>query len=757
MKTKSGGCLFLALQLCLGAWTLQAQQLLDVDFGIGVASHKKGFAAAGQTSTDFWNLYSRDDGMGGYRTYGVLTNLLWADGSPTAISLTVSNAPGAWGTGSPDPMFATYLYPFNRGNIQVTLSGTPPSTYDVYLYGHGATDRENGIFTLVSGSAQYGPKFTATVPGWNTTNWVEGQQYVVFKNVQVAAGQPLVIIVAPGSAGEAVINGLQLVEQPTTVASADLIDVQFTAAQNWAFTNKVGFAAIGQSATDYWNVYSRDDGLGGFRQNGQVPDLKYVDGRDSYVNLSVSNAPGFWYTSDPDPMMAGYLYPLGGGTNISIQLIGLSAGTYAFYVYAHGLPDQQNGIIDLQSGSTDYGQKATTTSHGWNTAPWQEGIQYVLFQNVNVANNSPVIVTVMPGAGNLAALNGMQILAATNPASSSPVVRTLPASYTAGVPLTVTLQANPPPTTSAYAVQDGPPAGWAVSAISNNGAYDSANNLVKFGPFTDAQPRTLTYVVTPPPGTTAVGHFTGIASFDGGDSLIGGDADLAPGLYHPADFNPSDWTITIDKLTAYGAAWKRGDTWPLPPNPIPISYVTRAAFLWKGGEVYRYDSSITNAPFFWVNVPQPQIHTTGTKSHRLMRLATSTAQGQAVAALAAQYQPGQPLPVSINVTPDPDIAAYAVEDQLPAGWQATSISSGGTYDAISGKVKWGPYFDSTARTLIYQANPASGAVGPAEFTGVASFDGANVAIGGERVATWGGLALPALSAINRGLRSGRFD
>jgi len=61
---------------------------------------------------------------------------------------------------------------------------------------------------------------------------------------------------------------------------------------------------------------------------------------------------------------------------------------------------------------------------------------------------------------------------------------------------------------------------------------------------------------------------------------------------HPADTN-EDWRLSIDEITSYGAAWKRGDTWPVPPNPIPIDYVTNAGMLWKSGETYHYVSGET--------------------------------------------------------------------------------------------------------------------------------------------------------------------
>ena len=74
----------------------------------------------------------------------------------------------------------------------------------------------------------------------------------------------------------------------------------------------------------------------------------------------------------------------------------------------------------------------------------------------------------------------------------------------------------------------------------------------------------------------------------------------APG--HPADTN-NDWRLSINEITAYGAAWKRGDPWQSGPNPIPIDYVTNAGALWKTGEQYQYDST-KNPPLCWIGAAE---------------------------------------------------------------------------------------------------------------------------------------------------------
>jgi hypothetical protein len=90
-----------------------------------------------------------------------------------------------------------------------------------------------------------------------------------------------------------------------------------------------------------------------------------------------------------------------------------------------------------------------------------------------------------------------------------------------------------------------------------------------------------------------------VASFDGVDVPLGGTTTLGRCEAHPADTN-SNFALAIGEVTAYGAAWKRGQSWPLPPNPIPIGFVTRAGYLWRSGESYRRDAGAGSCPACWV-------------------------------------------------------------------------------------------------------------------------------------------------------------
>ena len=411
--------------------------LLNVQFGVDSSTPKVGAAAVGMSAGDIWNLYSRDDGQGGFRPTGILTNLVWADGTPIPASLQVDNAPGAWGNEHPDPMFGVYLYPFNGGPITLTLSSLPPGTYDLYAYGHGGPpDVQNTLFEVRSGGISFGAKRTSTRPGWSSTNWQENVQYARFESVAVFAGHPLLILSKPDAIPQAVINGLQLVRvndtpvgtpveppveppatnqppvvtnQPPVIAGqvAGLLNVQFGTDGS---ALKVGPAAIGQSPEDFWNRYSRDDGGGGFKPIGSLAPLYWANGQPSGAGLTIENAPGAWPNGNPDPMFGIFLYPLSANPVVTVTVTNLPAGIYSVYAYGHGgPPDNHNTVFELLAGGVSLGDRVTPSVPGWNTTNWTEGQQFVLYTNVPVEADSPLVLLAKPGTYSFGMINGLQL------------------------------------------------------------------------------------------------------------------------------------------------------------------------------------------------------------------------------------------------------------------------------------------------------------------------------------------------------------
>ena len=305
--------------------------------------------------------------------------------------------------------------------------------------------------------------------------------------------------------------------------------------------------------------------------------------------------------------------------------------------------------------------------------------------------------------------------------------RHLPAAYSPGTPFTVTIQVRLPATAAgaagvgAYALEDQPPAGWTVSAITGDGLFDPATGRVKFGPFTDARDRTLTYQVTSPTTASGARQFKGTGSADGVLYEISGDNSITSSiLKHPADINPSDNAITLGEVTAYAGAWKFGKAWSQGPNPIPLSYVTRAGWLWQRGEKYFFDPSAGPPPLSWVP---------GTRAITLSSAAPATS-STAVRELPARAAANVPFRVVVRAAPARGVSSYAVEERPPAGWAVHAIGEGGVYDPAMGIIRWGLFLDDQPRTLPYEVVPPRPGDATGTFAGRASFDGTEIVVGG---------------------------
>jgi type II secretory pathway pseudopilin PulG len=194
-----------------------------VDFGVGTASLKTGLAATGMGTNDYWNLYRHyqpkfTPGMA-LVADGKLDKLKLGDGSESGMSVAVQNAPGVWGNSSGDPMYDTYIFAQNGSNITHSVIGLAPGRYHFYCYGHAdpdVTGEQNSVFTLKAGTNTLGPIAQMGAGGWKAGNpWQERAQYVVFRDVPVD-GKPVVLDVAPGPNGVAVLNGVQIISRGTS-------------------------------------------------------------------------------------------------------------------------------------------------------------------------------------------------------------------------------------------------------------------------------------------------------------------------------------------------------------------------------------------------------------------------------------------------------------------------------------------------------------------------------------------------------------
>lgn len=384
-----------------------SDKLLNIDFGVQFVSQKLGPAAIGHSPEDYWNLYTRDDGAGGYRTYGELNDLLWADSSASEIDLTVVNAPGAWGNGSSDPMFGTYLYPNYGESITINLQNLPAGNYVLYVYAHGALDGENGVAQVAANGQTWGPISGSTSGDWSSPSWENGHHYLRFDTISVGFDGGLSLTITPGATGLAVINGVQLLKNAVRPFPT-LINVDFSSDRNAAVLRKTGPAAIGNSDEDFWNLYSRDGAGGEWLSLGTLDNLLTAEGAATGARMSVLNAPGLWISEHPDAMLHSYLYPHNGG-EILITLSDVSPGTYDLLFYSHGYLDGETADVEVRLGEQSFGRKTTAVTADWRNLPWQEGVQYLRFSDLPIGE-LPVQIIARPGTTGLAIINGFQLV-----------------------------------------------------------------------------------------------------------------------------------------------------------------------------------------------------------------------------------------------------------------------------------------------------------------------------------------------------------
>jgi len=412
-------------------------------------------------------------------------------------------------------------------------------------------------------------------------------------------------------------------------------------------------------------------------------------------------------------------------------------------------------ITGLAPGSGAIGSGVTVTGTGFTgaTAVTFHGVTaaYTVASDTQITTTVPAAATT--GPVRVTTAGGTATSAADFVVTNQRATRALPGCYVAGYGVTVSIDVGPAPAVVQYALEDTPPPGWTVGAISDGGTWAAPTGEVRWGPFPDATARVVTYVMTPPAGTTGVAAFGGVARFDGVEVPLGGTATLPRCEQHPADAN-SDFRMVIGEVTGYGAAWKKGNTWTVPPLPIPIGYVTRAGYLWRQGETYHRE--VGDCPVCWLpgwlpglavplpwpdaplsldDIPTPGSGPWSGEASDIVRSPGALAPGAAGTAVrhsSSTYVPTAPMTVTIAVTPNADVQAWALEETVPAGWRLSAVSADGFWDEKAGVVRWGPFFDETPQTLRYTLTPPKDASGPQSLRGTASFDGEDVAVTGVR-------------------------
>ena len=278
----------------------------------------------------------------------------------------------------------------------------------------------------------------------------------------------------------------------------------------------------------------------------------------------------------------------------------------------------------------------------------------------------------------------------------------------------VRLVALPASGVKSYAVEEKLPAAVVPIAISHGGVWDVMNNLVRWGPFQDGAARTFTNRYAGEEGTN---YLRGMASFDGlGRTVSGPDA------------------LVLNRIIKQPAATPVIS--PAGSTTLPVTVIMSCAT--SGAQIYYTTNSTvptTNSAHYTGNITAVQNSTIRARAFALGWLpsdvasadftATNSPTGTATRSITgnATRTPGG----SITVVPTSTVRSYAVQEFLPATVVPTTISHGGIWESNTLTIRWGPFQDTTARTLTYSL---LGPDGDYTISGWASFDGLSFPISG---------------------------
>jgi hypothetical protein len=325
----------------------------------------------------------------------------------------------------------------------------------------------------------------------------------------------------------------------------------------------------------------------------------------------------------------------------------------------------------------------------------------------------------------------------------STVVRSLPEFYLSAQPMEIVLEVTPGPTVRVYAIEEELPAGWTVQAVAGGGALDPATRRLKWGPFFDSQPRRLTYTIRSPLGDLQSYLLEGRGLFDETEEQIGGQSLLVPepssvrrilpGLHIPGVgfwvtnvVSPARWVIGYaveDRLPSGWAASQVSDGGVFDASLGRVKWgpfgdrlsrrlvyrVTPAGGAGRFEGVARFNNQDVSITGDEQSIPFPS---------RISR------------AMSDRFESGVAFSVTNRAEPAPGIHAYAVEEFVPTGWRVLSMTHGGGWDLVNGKIKWGPFNDGTVRDLVAVLLPPRGSAEVFRFSGGGRFDETSVEIEG---------------------------
>lgn len=348
--------------------------------------------------------------------------------------------------------------------------------------------------------------------------------------------------------------------------------------------------------------------------------------------------------------------------------------------------------------------------------------------------------------------------------------RVLPPYFEDQIPFRVLIEVAPPTGTQIHSLEESIPSGFNVQGVNYGGIHDPAHQVIRWGPFLDGLPRTLTYVLTAPLDAPALAGFHGAAVFQSTPGTVAGPTSLSKraGLTTrnlPDHYLPGQ-PVAVSLSVHPGAsivAWALQETLPSgwQPAVIPADAsfdpVTRTL---KWGPFL----DTTPRELSYSVRPPEQAREAGTfgghthfDSTSVPIAGTSTLTilpNTVTRRLPAPYTAGQIARVELAVQPAPYVAVHAMEEEIPPGLVVEAVGQGAAWDPQSRRVKWGPFPDAAARTLTYDVRVPAQPRPAYELTGRGVFESTTVPTLGPT--SWSAADLPPSSQVTSSLAA-HFD
>ncbi len=426
-----------------------------------------------------------------------------------------------------------------NGDATQTVADAPPTGWTVTNISNGGSFASGKVsWSIGNGTAQT-LTYTATPPssdsgtktwgastytGDGAANTIGGANSIAQASVPTTKGS------ATRSLPSTYTPGIGLTVTITTAPNGDATQtISDALPAGWAVSNISGGGSFGSGQVT-WNF-----------ANGTAQTLTYTATPPS-SDSGTKTWGASTYTGD------GAAKTIGGASSIAQAAVPTTKGSAtralpSTYTPGTGLTvtittapngDATQGVVDVPPA----GWTATNISNGGSFASGKVtwGIGNGTAQNLTYTATPPSSdsgtktwgASTYTGDGTAKTIGGASSIAqASVPTTKGSATRVLPANYTPGTGLTVTITTSPNGDGS-QTVEDYPPAGWSVTNISNGGNYFSGPGKVSWS-FGNGTAQTLTYTATPPSSETGTKTWGANSTYtgDGAATSILGAGSLA--------------------------------------------------------------------------------------------------------------------------------------------------------------------------------------------------------------------------------------